>query len=315
MRTIIFFILTLLPVFSFAITKSDHPVTRVIYITFDGVRRQEIFGHKEFMPIFWHDYAKSAVIYGAPDSNRIMEVAAKIPYSLPSYQSQMSGAVPNCLENSCSQIAIETFPERLIKKAGLKRSDVASIASWEVIDYAFQNKLGSAFSNSGTRAMHDPYTYEIDPTMKSLNLRQIKGYKGDDTRWDKYTMAQALYYYKKYKPKFLWISLNDADEYAHAGDIKHYQKTLRFYDRELDKLFKIIKSEKLQQETMIIITTDHGRGLGKAWMEHESDMPDAWRTWAFVINGELANGKKDGKYVRYSTLSIRPTVEKVFGIA
>lgn len=305
--------LLLTPLVALAAPSTKQEITHVIYITLDGVRWQDIFQNKQLMKNFWQKYAPNASIYGEPGSNTTMEVAS-VPISLPSYQSQMTGTVTPCLNNECGALQIETFAEKLIKQGGLKKAEVASISSWEVMDNAFEKQLGTAFSNHGTRPMHDPNTYEIDEHMKALNIAQAKAYPGDDTRPDKNTLDQALYYYKKYQPRFLWISFGDADDYAHESNLQKYHQTIQFYDLAIEKVIKLVQSLKLDRQTMIIITTDHGRGAGKNWVEHDETMPEAKQTWAFVLNGKLENGKKDGNTYHYSTLSIRPTVEKVFGI-
>ena len=297
--------------------KSEIPpqpaITHVIYITLDGVRWQDIYQTHKYMPIFWQKYAKTTEKYGEPGTNRTME-AASIPISLPSYQAQMTGVVTPCMNNECGALTIETFPEVLVKKAGFKKTDVASISSWEVMDNAFERQLGTGFSNHGNRPMHDPVTYEIDNEMKSINIAQSAAYPGDDTRHDKFTLAQSLHYFKKYKPKFLWISFGDADDFAHEGKKNNYRQTLAFYDGAIDTIIKMVKTLHVDRETMIIITTDHGRGNGKNWVEHDENMPEAKQTWAFVMNGKLINGVQDENIYHFSTLSIRPTIEKVFEI-
>lgn len=308
--------LLLLPLSSYAAntdTQPKTPIKHVIYITIDGVRWQDIFETHNNLPVFWQKYAKDAVIYGEPGSDKTMEVAS-VPISLPSYQSQMTGVVTECKHNECDKPIIETFPENLIKH-GFKKADVASISCWEIMDKAFESRMGAGFANHGTRPMHDPYTYEIDKAMAVINHQQSLNYPDDDTRADKYVLDQSLHYFKKYKPKFLWISFGDADDYAHEGNKKKYQETIYFYDHAFDKIIKMVKSLKLYGETMIIITTDHGRGNGKNWIDHDETLPESKQTWAFVLHGKLENGKKDGNVEHFSTLSIRPTVEKAFGIS
>jgi predicted AlkP superfamily pyrophosphatase or phosphodiesterase len=294
-------------------TSSTKPIKRVIYITLDGVRWQDVFLDHNRLPLFWAKYAKSAAIYGDPQSNITMEVAS-IPVSLPSYQSQMSGAVQPCKNNECGRLQAETFPEKLVNKLGLKRKDVASISCWEVMDFAVERTPGTIFSNHGTRPMHDPDTMEDDPVMVALNKQQAAAYPGDDTRPDKYTFAQAMHYLEKYKPVFLWISLGDTDDAAHEAHLKAYHNALAFGDQAIDQLMQTLKRMKLDKDTMVIITTDHGRGDGDKWSEHDEQYPEAKQTWAFVINGKLTGGVKDGNMEHYSTLSIRPTIESYFGL-
>ena len=93
-------LLLCLPVIAFAAQPTSpairhSEIKRVIYITLDGVRWQDVFKTHSYLPIFWGKYAKNAEIYGEPGSNRTME-AASVPISLPSYQSQMTGVVTQC---------------------------------------------------------------------------------------------------------------------------------------------------------------------------------------------------------------------------
>ena len=103
---------------------------RVIYITVDGVRWQDIFLTQDRLPTFWQKYAKNAVIYGQPNTDKTMEVAS-IPVSLPSYQSQMAGSVQPCGDNECGRIRTQTLGETLVSKLGLPKKDVASISCWK----------------------------------------------------------------------------------------------------------------------------------------------------------------------------------------
>lgn len=320
MKKIILAITTSLLLFSgltfvgHAVAQSNKAIKRVIYITLDGVRWQDVFLDHSRFPIFWQKYAKTAAIYGEPNSNKTMEVAS-IPVSLPSYQSQMSGSVQSCPDNECGRIHVTTLPENLVNKFGFKKKDVASISSWEVTDYAVESVAGTIFNNNGTRPMYDPDTQEADSVMFEINKDQADHYPGDDTRLDKYTFAQALHYLEKYQPKFLWISFGDADDYAHEGNLAAYRQSLTFSDESIDQLMMTLKRLNLDTETLIIITTDHGRGNGENWLEHGEEYPESKQTWAFVINGELSAGVKDGDIYRYNTLSIRPTIEAAFGLS
>ena len=290
---------------------SQRHIKRVIYFTLDGVRWQDVFLDHARFPIFWQKYAERTAIYGAPDSATTMEVAS-IPISLPSYQSQMSGQVQPCRENECGRITVTTFPEALIQKYKWQKKDVASISSWEVTDHAVESVEGTIFNNNGTRPMTDPDTHQPDDVMIDLNRQQAEHYPGDDTRLDKYTFAQALHYLEKYQPKFLWISFGDADDYAHEGKLQAYRDALAYSDMAIDQLMTMLKKMNIDEETMVIVTTDHGRGNGDNWVDHGEELPESKQTWAFVINGELEAGVKEGNIMHFSTLSIRPTVEKIF---
>lgn len=290
-------------------SSNDHQekIKHVIYITLDGVRWQDIFVDRSHLKIFWSKYAQSMKIYGDPMRPGKIEVAS-IPISLPSYQSQMSGAVQPCQDNFCGRINVETFPEKLIKSFGFKKKDVAIFASWSTIANATEHEIGKTFTNAGNKSVYDPDTGVADQVMQFLNSQQMINHENLLDRSDLFTFAQAMHYFEKYQPRFLWISLTDADAAAHLKSRGLYDNVLELYDRLLHILFHTLDILDLSDETAIIITTDHGRGNGKHWTDHGPKYPESKQTWAFAKNADLVP-MQGSNY--WSTLSIRPTIEAI----
>jgi hypothetical protein len=291
-------------------------ITHVIYITLDGTRWQDLYlDHKNF-PILWSKYANKLTFYGKPHNKLEME-AATTPVSLPSYQAQLSGTVQPCDENDCGRIKVETFPEYLINSGTLKKTDVVTFASWAKINNALEHVKGTTTSFVGNYPVVDPFTNAPDEVMAQINKKQEIDHPPLDPedgpeRYDKYTFAQALHYYQKYQPRFMWISFVDADEAGHDNNHKAYQRALSFYDSAFDKLFMTLKQMGADKNTMVIVTTDHGRGHGKDWIDHGPQLPETKKTWAFVMNGSLQPVTNTTANHRFSTLSIRPTIEAIF---
>ncbi len=185
----------------------------------------------------------------------------------------------------------------------------------ENIRYAAEHQKGIIFGNYGNGIMFDPITHLPDKIMLSLNNQQLLHFPRLGERYDKYTFAQAIHYFEKYQPRLLWISLDDADRAAHNDDLNAYHQAMAFYDDMIDEILATLKRLNLEKETLLIITTDHGRGDGKYWTTHGPEYPESQQTWAFVVNGELTPTSTDGTLSHYSTLSIRPTIEKALGVS
>lgn len=286
-------------------------IKRVIYLTLDGVRWQDLFLTQDYFPILWNKYADKLSFYGAPNSGTAVQVAS-IPTSLPSYQSQMAGAVQPCTGNDGGRIQVETFPERLVRELSWNKKDVATFSSWDKINLAVERIEGTTHANTGNTPAYDPDTQQADVIMDEINHHQTEDHPGFGVRYDKYTFAHALHYLKTYQPRFLWIALNDSDDIAHANLLEEYHQSLRFYDQAIDTVFTTLETLGLADETVVIVTTDHGRGHGEGWVGHGVEYPGSEQTWAFVMNGELIADYEDNGIRYYSTLSIRPTVESVF---
>lgn len=287
-------------------------IQHVIYITLDGVRWQDIYKTPHYFPKLWEKHANNLTFYGLPNSNTTMETASA-PFSLPSYQAQMTGSVQPCINNQCGHVQVKTFPEFLINQLHFAKQDVAIFSSWPEIANVMETKEGTVYSSIGNDPVVDPLTHTPDAVMDMINYEQSTHYPAyKPNRYDKYTFSQALHYFEKYQPKFLWISLVNADDEAHVGNRQNYEQLLTYYDDAIDGLFNVLKARHLDKNTMVIVTTDHGRGSGENWTSHGTKYPESKQTFAFVMNGELNPVSHDGDIEHYNTLSIRPTIEKVF---
>lgn len=301
----------------FCFANASPSITHILYITFDGTRWQDFFDKQAF-PLFWKNYASKVTIYGAPSSNDTMNVAS-IPVSLPSYQSQMSGDVQPCDENGCGRIHVETLPEELVHRAHFAKQDVVTFSSWDKIKLAVEHIPGTTLTYTGNHDVKALDAISPDSFMAAINAKQLIDHPVEDPedgpeRYDRYTFSQALHYYELNRPKFMWMSFVDADEAAHNENINEYNNALHFYDQVLQQVFQMIAKLHADNDTMIIVTTDHGRGSNKSWVDHGPDHPESTRTWAFVYNGKLTPIADDGDHKHYTTLSIRPTIEKIVGI-
>ncbi|WP_454782289.1 alkaline phosphatase family protein [Legionella sp. WA2022007384] len=288
-------------------------INQVIYITLDGVRWQDIYQNHQHLPKFWQKHASKIIFYGDPSSNTPMYTAS-VPISLPSYQSQMAGAVQPCADNKCGRIKVETLPEAIIRQLHLSKKDVAIFSSWPEIGYAVEHVAGTTFSNNGNELVTDPESLKPDQVMNELNQKQVHDHPKGKDRYDRYTFAQAWHYFVTYKPRFLWISLNDADEAAHADNLKSYHQALSYYDDVLDEVLSYLHIKGIDKHTLVIVTTDHGRGDGNNWINHGPEYPESKKIWAFVMNGRLVPITPNEESKPYSLLSIRPTIEKALGL-
>ncbi len=301
----------------------------VILITFDGVRWREVFygidtkinngaGGTIFSNL-WKDLDSKGVTMGDRLRGEDLVVPGSTAWSLPSYQSIMAGSVQfNCLSNECGRIKTETLPDRMIRELKLKREEVATIASWDSIPLAVEQVEGTHFVNAGIKPLIDGIS---DPELDRLNEAQAKD---APTAWkwarlDKYTMAQGLRYLKVHKPRFLFISLNDTDEWGHLGEYGNYVAALKSYDLWLKEISDTLEGlGDYGKKTTLLVSTDHGRGDGDNWKHHAASIKESMYIWIHaqspytrVHHGEIL---KPSFVDPYSHIDIRPTLETAMGL-
>lgn len=325
-------ILTFLALFTGLLANNFRQNSNVILITLDGVRWQEFFdGDDPFLnddvadaylgesfPIFWNNHAKNSTIYGNLKSKSPMTVNG-IPVSLPGYKSIFLGHNHNCRNNSCDRVLTETFPERIARELHLDKYQVAGFASWGKIELALEHDPGNIFVNTNITDVDDETD---DPIIDSLNALQKsdppKGWGG--ARRDIYTWAHGMHYLQKHRPRFLYIGLDDSDEYGHKNQYESYLASLHQYDKWIDELISQLKTMgEYGKNTTIIITTDHGRGKKKRWTGHADfswnrHLLTGKHIWCTVLGNQVNPLGIVKKIKGKSHQSIRPTVELLFGL-
>ncbi|MGK5084786.1 alkaline phosphatase family protein [Bdellovibrionota bacterium FG-1] len=310
------------------------PTPNVILLTLDGVRWEEVFqgvdpgqsldSNPKVFDFLLGTLSQEGFLVGDRSRGEIVNVGNRAQNSLPGYQSIMGGATQPCETNACGRIKVETFPERIVQDLGLRTDQVATIASWEKIALAAEHVEGTTFVNAGNRPFQLPSG--PDPEIEALNQQQAQ----DPTPWayarfDKYTFAHALHFLKKERPRFLFIALNDSDEWGHKGKYEKYLATLRQQDSWVKELVTTLNGMgDYGAQTTLIITTDHGRGDGNDWNEHGSGYKDSKSVWIYGRSpytrtvqaraGTHTHSRIPASKPAYSHLDIRPTIEAIFGL-
>lgn len=293
----------------------------VILITLDGVRWQEVFhgtdpelsqGVTEKI-IFKNMMSKlslSGLALGDRDSGSEMTVSNPSLISLPAYQSILTGLTQNCFSNSCSRVPVKTLSESLIDHLKLEKEKVATFASWSKISLAAEHQPGYTTVNTGISKLQDKWE---DSELESLNNAQFNDESSGETRIDKDTMQLALWYLKKHQPRFLYISLNDSDDFAHADKYPEYIGQLHQYDDFIETLYKTLEGMgEYGKATTLLITTDHGRGNHNKWTDHGNSNPESKYIWLAAISPSFKTKLSTQKVYQHNDLT--PTILSIMGV-
>lgn len=300
--------------------KSQKP--NVILLTLDGVRWQEFFygedqevsgGSGDIFTIFWKNFSKGSFVLGDKSKRIEMKATNTTILSLPAYQSIMAGFNQGCWTNLCGRIEVETFMERVRRVLQIPPIQVATIASWEPIEDAVAKYSGRTFVNTGQNPLNDPV---VDEQLRWLNDWQQKDTPPwSHARYDKYTFAHAMRFLKLHKPRLLFISLNDSDEWGHKENYTRYLLALKQYDFWIRELISTLEEMgDYGKNTTLIVTTDHGRGDGDDWGSHGFFVPESRNIWLIARNKYTQQNPYRIGRSGYTHLDIRPTIEAIFGL-
>jgi bisphosphoglycerate-independent phosphoglycerate mutase (AlkP superfamily) len=130
-----------------------------------------------------------------------------------------------------------------------------------------------------------------------INTLSRDSYKpfGDAECLDVFTHYAAMEYLKTKKPRVLYISYGETDEWAHSGHYKDYLEAASMVDKWISDLWNYIQSDPFyKNKTALFITTDHGRGIHEEWTSHNNKIKNSSQVW-FAVMGPGVKAKGEVK--------------------
>src|SRR5262249_23149233 len=112
--------------------------------------------------------------------------------------------------------------------------------------------------------------------------------------FDHLTFHTALEYLKSRKPRVLYLSLGETDDWAHEGNYPEYLRATYRADQYLKILWETVQAmPEYKGVTTLVFSPDHGRGDGADWRSHGERWPDSKYIWmAFLGPDTSALGER-----------------------
>lgn len=300
----------LLSLASFAGAQPAHKTQNVLLVMTDGLRWQEVFkgadsalmndkqlevaaGQREALfPFLWQVIAKNGQIYGNRGAGSDAYVTNGFNFSYPGYNETLTGvADPRIHSNDKVANPNVTVLEWLNQKPGY-RGKVAAFGAWGVISEIVNGARGGFVANAG----YDPLTAPpITERLAAINRLKDETRVWDDEPYDSFAFHTALEYLKLHRPRVLYLSLGETDEWAHEGNYALYLRSAHRVDQYLRELWDTVQSiEQYRGKTSLIILTDHGRGEApNEWKSHSEKIGDSKYIWmAFLGPDTRARGER-----------------------
>jgi hypothetical protein len=303
---------------------------RVVLVTLDGVRRNEVFGGvdaalaermgvppdervsaHDLMPNLHERVMAPGVALGAPGSGASFEASGPNYVSLPGYREILTGRRGSgCAENVCLPLDEPTLLDDL-HSAGWSDDDLAVIASWETVERATSRDAASVTVTAGRHGGASRDRFRVSAWASALldGAATADPFPGRfDYRPDRYTAELALEVLKRKNPRFMMVALGDPDEYAHRKDYRGYLQSLTVADAFLGRLLDALETQG--GETLLLVTTDHGREHNLA--RHGRWHPESRYVWLAARGARLSGTRiRSARYLR----DIAPTLRAWLGLA
>lgn len=327
---------------------------RVILMTVDGLRHQELFGgldpmilslaaNKEtekkagienleplteayaretpeasrtaIFPFFWGTLAGQGVVLGNMAKGSPVRVTNNNRVSYPGYAELLTGkAQPKIWTNLDIPSPQNTVLEFAQQKLALDYKGVAAFASWNKFNHICARKSDAFYINAGYERVPEDLA---TPGMEPLNTLQFEMLTPwDSVRSDTVTITLALEYLKAHQPKLLFLSLGETDDWAHNARYDRVIHACRLFDNALKSLWDTLQSmDAYRDKTTIVITGDHGRGsLPDDWTSHGKDVPGSEYMWTAVIGPDTPDLGEVSNATEHTQSQTAATVAKFLGL-
>ncbi|MCZ6640389.1 MAG: alkaline phosphatase family protein [Gammaproteobacteria bacterium] len=279
---------------------AEEPQFNLVLVTLDGVRWQEVFGgvdlhliednrysrypvklkstywrkarderRRLLFPFFWSTIASEGVLIGDRDQGSYMEVTNPWWFSYPGYNEILTGlADPAIDSNDRNWNENVTFLEVLNNTPGFN-ARVQAFGSWDVFPYIINTQRSRLPVNAGFTKLTPAETAQT----RWLNkVAAIAPRLWTTVRLDFITHGYALEALENQQPRVIYIAYGETDDFAHDRHYDRYIDAAHRTDRMLRDLWNWLQADPFyKNRTVLIITTDHGRGQSpEGWPHHAS---------------------------------------------
>src|SRR5262245_25025256 len=321
---------------------------RVVLITLDGVRTEEIFGglnleilrstlepnrhaedtpiYKRFwaqtreerrrrlMPFFWSLVTEHGTIAGDEQAGSAVRLSNRQWFSYPGYAEILLGEAHDDVVKSNEPIRnpFPTVLEAIRESHNLPREQVATFASWPVFNEIAEHTVGATFINAGVETFDAP-----GEDVKLLNALQAEiATPWSGVRFDALTFRFAMRHLETVRPRVLYIALDETDEWAHDGKYDRVLDMLSQIDGYMRELWTWLQNQpEYRGRTHMLITVDHGRGHTSGdWRNHGAMVPGANETWIAFVSPRRSQRGVWGSHPPLSTSQVAATLASWMGV-
>ncbi len=322
-----------------------HRTQNIIFVMTDGLRWQEVFTGAEerlfkrqeaekkdldpariafwrdspearreaLMPFLWHVVAKEGQLFGNQNKGSVAQVTNGFNFSYPGYSEVFCGFGDPAVNSNNKTYNPNLNVLEWLNNMKQYHGKVAAFGAWDLFPFILNVKRSGLLVNAG----YEPMTFgKPTPEYALLNrLKQetIRYWAGEP--FDSLTLETALVYLQREKPRVLYVSLGETDEWAHEGRYDKYLESARRADAALKTLWETAQSmRKYRGKTTLIFCADHGRGNApEEWKSHGEKIDASKNIWMAFIGPDTAPLGERSQTDRVTESQVAATVAAFLG--
>jgi hypothetical protein len=335
-----------LMVFTVCVQAAELKTKNVILITLDGLRWQEVFTGAEeqllnkanggvrdtngvratywrdtpearreaLMPFLWSVVAKQGQLLGNTNKGSAVRVTNGMNFSYPGYNELLCGFPDRRINSNAKRPNPNvTMLEWFNGKPDFK-GKVVMFGCWDVFPYIIN------VERSGLPVYADQESFrKLPPSSHNQLLGDLANdsvavFKG--VLPDSFVYHAAVEHLRTQKPRLMYVSFGDTDDWAHEGRYDSVLESARLADGMIRRLWETVQSlPEYKDQTTFIITADHGRGAGPSdWKNHGAATIGADHIWIGALGPDTAALGERTNLSNFGQNQIAATVAALLGL-
>jgi hypothetical protein len=244
------------------------------YIRATPEERREVL-----MPFLWTTVAKRGQIYGNREKGSEAYVTNGKNFSYPGYSETLCGFADDRIDSNDKNLNPNTTVMEWLHAKPAFKGKVAGFAAWDVLPYIFNAQRAGFPVSAGWEPFNPPH---MTPQQEMVNrMKANLPRMWEDEPFDALPFFSALDYVKTSKPRVLYLSLGETDDWAHDRQYRLYLESAHRVDEYIKTLWETVQSmPQYKDSTTLIVSVDHGRGSTPAnWRSHGKEVPESKDIW------------------------------------
>ena len=185
--------------------------------------------------------------------------------SVPGYIEIFSGRpAVDCLSNRCRWSGERNLLDQIAEDSRGRPADVAVFASWPGMLRTVSPDSRGVLVSAGRKGRQNLDPLLDDPEAAELYARGARSdsYPGQgDYRPDRHTAELALYHLRRHRPRFMLLSLGDADKFGHANMYRRYLEALHESDKVVAQAAHVL--DELARPGLAVDALGHSRSRSR----------------------------------------------------
>jgi len=267
------------------------------------------------MPFLWGTVVRHGQIFGdaAAGSRAVVTNTRRLSY--PGYNELFTGAAdPAITSNEHPANGNVTVLEWLDHQPAL-RGQVQAFATWETFLRIFNVGRSGLDVRAGLAPPFekDPRRTAAKDAIDAFHRATTPLFGGNAL--DAFPLLALRESLHSRHPRVLFLGLGETDEWMHAGRYDLALEAAHRADRAIGELWAALQAlPQYRGTTTLIVTTDHGRGLGaRDWRDHGAEVEGSEEIWVAAMGPGVAEAGERSDVPLVTQGQVAATIAQLLG--